>query len=40
MSNPVIQVDNVVREMTDEEHASYLETIKDAPILSGTDNDD
>jgi hypothetical protein len=25
MSNPLIQIDDLVREMTDEEHAQYLE---------------
>jgi DNA-binding NarL/FixJ family response regulator len=30
MSKPNIQIDGVVREMTDEEHESYLEVQKDA----------
>jgi hypothetical protein len=31
MSNPLIQIDDLVREMTDEEHAQYLESIANAP---------
>jgi hypothetical protein len=27
MTRPLIQIDDLVREMTDEEHAQYLETI-------------
>jgi DNA-binding NarL/FixJ family response regulator len=30
MTKPNIQIDGVVREMTDEEHESYLEFLKDA----------
>jgi len=30
MTKPNIQIDGVVREMTDEEHKSYLEVQKDA----------
>jgi hypothetical protein len=38
MSKPFIQIDDLVREMTDEEHAAYLETIANAPQLpEGTD---
>jgi hypothetical protein len=33
MSKPLIQIDELVREMTDEEHAAYLETIANAPEL-------
>ena len=33
MANPLIQIDDEVREMTDEEHAQYLATIADAPKL-------
>jgi hypothetical protein len=33
MSRPLIQIDDEVREMTEEEHAAYLEMIKDAPTL-------
>jgi hypothetical protein len=33
MSKPLIQIDDLVREMTDEEHANYLEAIKDARPL-------
>jgi len=33
MSNPLIQIGDEVREMTDEEHANYLATIADAPQL-------
>jgi hypothetical protein len=37
MSKPLIQIDDLVREMTDEEHAQYLEAIKDAALPEGTD---
>jgi hypothetical protein len=33
MSKPLIQIDDLVREMTDEEHAQYLEAIANAPQL-------
>jgi hypothetical protein len=35
MSNPLIQIDDIgtTREMTDEEHAQYLEVIANAPQL-------
>jgi hypothetical protein len=33
MSKPLIQIDDLVREMTDEEHAQYLEDIANAPTL-------
>lgn len=32
-SKPLIQIDDEVREMTDEEHALYLEQIANAPAL-------
>jgi hypothetical protein len=32
MSNPLIQIDDLVREMTDEEHAAYLELEANAPL--------
>jgi hypothetical protein len=35
MSKPLIQIDDLVREMTDEEHAAYLEQIADTPALPG-----
>jgi len=31
MANPLIQVDDQIREMTDEEYASYLEEIATVP---------
>jgi hypothetical protein len=34
MSKPLIQIDDLVREMTDEEHAIYLEQIADAQPLN------
>jgi hypothetical protein len=38
MSKPLIQIDDLVREMTDEEHAQYLETIANIVELpQGTD---
>jgi hypothetical protein len=33
MSKPLIQIDDLVREMTDEEHAQYLEQIANIPAL-------
>jgi hypothetical protein len=33
MDKPLIQIDDLVREMTDEEHAQYLESIANAPTL-------
>jgi hypothetical protein len=33
MSKPLIQIDDLVREMTDEEHAAYLEMQANAPTL-------
>ena len=36
MSKPNIQIDDLVREMTDEEYALWLETTKDL-LLEGTD---
>jgi hypothetical protein len=30
MTNPLIQIDDEVREMTDEEHEAYLEAIANA----------
>jgi len=30
---PLIQIDDEVREMTDEEYAAYLELVKDVPTL-------
>ena len=32
MTRPLIQIDDLVREMTEEEHANYLEAIKDAAL--------
>jgi hypothetical protein len=43
MSKPLIQIDDLVREMTDEEHAQYLEDQANAPTLpipdSATDSE-
>ena len=33
MEKPLIQIDDLVREMTDEEHEAYLEAIANAPEL-------
>jgi len=33
MTNPLIQIDDKVREMTDEEHAAYLEMVNNPPQL-------
>jgi hypothetical protein len=35
MSKPLIQIDDLVREMTDEEYAAYLETQANAPAPLG-----
>ena len=32
-AKPLIQIDDLVREMTDEEHEAFLETIANAPKL-------
>ena len=38
MTKPNIQIDDEVREMTDEEHAQYLEAIANAlPLPQATD---
>ena len=34
MANPMIQIDDEIREMTDEEYADYLELQKDSPVLN------
>lgn len=39
MSNPLIQIDDVIREMTDEEYAAYLEMIKQIKPLGATNDD-
>lgn len=31
MSKPLIQIDDLVREMTDEEYAQYLKDLENAP---------
>ena len=33
MTNPLIQIDDLVREMTDEEYEAYLEQVANAPEL-------
>jgi hypothetical protein len=33
MANPLIQIDNEIREMTDQEYENYLESQKDIPVL-------
>jgi hypothetical protein len=33
MSKPLIQIDDEVREMTDEEYAAYQEQIQNSPTL-------
>lgn len=38
MDKPLIQIDDEIREMTDDEYAAYLELIKDVQPL-GADND-
>ena len=36
IEKPLIQIDDLVREMTDEEHEAYLAQIADASTLSQT----
>jgi len=36
MEKPLIQIDDEIREMTDEEYANYLETQASAPLPIGT----
>jgi hypothetical protein len=33
MEKPLMQIDDEIREMTDEEHAAYLEMVANAPEL-------
>ena len=33
MEKPLIQIDDEIREMTDEEHEAYLEALANAPEL-------
>jgi hypothetical protein len=33
MDKPLIQIDDEIREMTDEEHEAYLALLADAPAL-------
>jgi hypothetical protein len=37
MTKPLIQIDDEIREMTDDEHAIYLETQATARPLPGTE---
>jgi len=37
MSKPLIQIDDEIREMTDEEYAQYEATIADSPALPSAD---
>jgi hypothetical protein len=37
MEKPLIQIDDEVREMTDEEHEAYLEQVAGAPELFSAD---
>jgi hypothetical protein len=37
MTNPLIQIDDEIREMTDEEYAQYEATIADIPALPSAD---
>ena len=37
MSNPLIQIDDEIREMTDEEYAEYETIISNAQPLPGTE---
>jgi hypothetical protein len=37
MANPLIQIDDEVREMTDEEYAQYQEEVASIPVLPPTE---
>jgi hypothetical protein len=37
MTKPLIQIDDEIREMTDEELADYEATIADMPVLPGVE---
>ena len=37
MEKPLIQIDDEVREMTDEEHQAYLDQIANAPEIPSAD---
>ena len=39
MSKPLIQIDDLVREMTDDEHTQWLQDQANAPQLLEADND-
>jgi hypothetical protein len=39
MSKPLIQIDDEIREMTDEEHSAYLEQQANAPAPLSVDNE-
>ncbi len=38
-NRPLIQIDDEIREMTDEEYAAYLEIEKNAPPMPETPNE-
>jgi hypothetical protein len=37
MEKPLIQIDDEVREMTDEEHEAYLEQVANAPEIASAE---
>ena len=37
MSNPLIQIDDVIREMTDEEYVLYLQEVADTPQIGNNE---
>jgi hypothetical protein len=37
VSRPLIQHDDVLREMTEEEYAQYLQAVADTPLVDSTD---
>jgi hypothetical protein len=39
MSKPLIQIDDEIREMTDEEHSAYLEMQANAPTIDFSPTD-
>jgi hypothetical protein len=39
MSNPLIQIDDEIREMTDDEYAAYQEQQANAPTITTAQND-
>jgi hypothetical protein len=39
MEKPLIQIDDLIREMTEEEYAAYLEQLANSKPLAGSENE-